>query len=121
MDKVIFLFSCLFRSRYSNYSCCNIHWIMGMVCRFIMVINLFLFGCGCNEFTFLCYGTLYEKNGFIDDKFNFYRCLSAFIIWFICFYLFFRPQNIALNMITQNAITFYLAAISGSICSSGVL
>lgn len=32
IDKVIFLFLACSPSL-SNYSCCNIHWIMGMVCR----------------------------------------------------------------------------------------
>ena len=112
MDKVIFYFL-LVRPRYQTIVAVIFIGLWGWYVGYHGHNYLYL-GAAATSLPFYAMGH-YMKKWLIDDKFNFYRCLSAFIIWFVCFYLFFRPQNIALNMITQNPITFYLAAISGSI------
>lgn len=58
----------------------------------------------------------YLKEWITRESFNMITCLTSFVIWCLTIIVFYRsPQNISLNMVTQNSVTFYIAALTGSI------
>lgn len=56
----------------------------------------------------------YLKQYICNQKFNLYRAIICASIWLISFYFFYKPQNLSLNIINQNLLTFYVTAIAGS-------
>ena len=56
----------------------------------------------------------YCKNFLRQKAFNWKLALFAFVGWLLLFVLFYKQQNISLNIVTQNYLTFYWDAILGS-------
>ena len=58
----------------------------------------------------------YLKNQFKDTTFNQWLWLGMCLLWTITFYWGYEaPQNLSLNLVSQNYFTFYILALSGSI------
>ena len=57
---------------------------------------------------FYCKGYLKKKN------FDYRVFIVSFIIWLLLFLVFNRTQNLSINLIEQNILTFYLDAVAGS-------
>lgn len=57
---------------------------------------------------FYCKGYLKKKN------FDYRVFIVSFIIWLLLFLVFHRTQNLSINLIEQNILTFYLDAVAGS-------
>lgn len=58
---------------------------------------------------------IYGKN-FLKRKNFDYRVLSgSFIVWLILFVCFHSTQNLSINFVEQNILTFYLDAVAGSV------
>lgn len=57
----------------------------------------------------------YLKDKIKQTKFNLWLCLGSLAVWILALVLFYKPQGVALNMVNQNYITFYLDAFLGSI------
>lgn len=56
------------------------------------------------------------KTYLTKPEFNLKSFLALLSLWLILMLLFYKgPQNISINLITQNIISFYIIAISGSI------
>lgn len=77
-------------------------------------MSLLYFGqaCVCLPFYlsgFYCKGYLKKRN------FDFRVLVVSFIIWLLLFLGFHRTQNISMNLIEQNMLTFYLDAVAGSV------
>ena len=67
--------------------------------------------CVCLPFYLLgfnCKGYLKKKN------FDYRVFVVSFIIWLLLFLVFHRTQNLSMNLIEQNILTFYLDAVAGS-------
>lgn len=76
-------------------------------------MSLLYFGqaCVCLPFYlsgFYCKGYLKKKN------FDYRVFIVSFIIWLLLFLVFHRTQNLSINLIEQNILTFYLDAVAGS-------
>ena len=56
---------------------------------------------------FYCKGYLKKKN------FDYRVFIVSFIIWLLLFLVFNRTQNLSINLIEQNILTFYLDAVAG--------
>jgi Zn-dependent protease with chaperone function len=56
------------------------------------------------------------KDRFKREDFNLKYCAVSFFVWLLGFVLICRsPQNVAMNLVSQNYFTFYVIAISGSV------
>lgn len=63
---------------------------------------------------FYCFG-YYFKSFLKKTEINWKWLFAYLVIWISSIYLFFKtPQNISLNLVSQNYITFYITAIAGS-------
>lgn len=76
--------------------------------------SYFYLGQSCLCLPFYLFG-YYSKNILRNEKFNWKIALCALFGWLILLILFYKPQNISLNLVNQNYITFYAEAILGSI------
>lgn len=55
------------------------------------------------------------KKYILDERFSFKRLSVYLFSYFILFFVFYKEQNLSLNLIEQNIVSFYLIAISGSL------
>lgn len=71
---------------------------LGQAC---VCLPFYLLGFYCKEY-------LKKKN------FDYRVFIVSFIIWLLLFLVFHRTQNLSINLIEQNILTFYLDAVAGS-------
>lgn len=91
--------------------------IMGLIGYYIGFYghNYFYLGATATCMPFYAIG-YYLKNIILLKDFNIKRCILFFCIWLLGFIRFYEPQNLSINSVSQNPISFYLTAISGSFC-----
>lgn len=92
-------------------------YIVLTICGIVLSYNHTSFvylGQSCLCLPFYLFG-YYSKNILKRGKFNWLFALWSLLGWLILFVLFYRPQNISLNLVNQNYIAFYAEAILGSI------
>lgn len=75
--------------------------------------SIFYIGQALICFPFYTLGFLL-KQYICKSKFRIWRLIAYVSIWTISFLLFYQPQNLSINLINQNILTFYITATSGS-------
>lgn len=100
------------RLKYRNYI--YAFFVSGGVILAYKHMSLLYLGQACVCLPFYLFG-IYGKN-FLKQKNFDYRVLSgSLIVWLILFVCFHSTQNLSINFVEQNILTFYLDAVAGSV------
>lgn len=101
------------KNKYLYFSIILIVGIIGVLLAYNNHSYLYI-GQACTSLPFYAIGFSLKKY-ILDESFSLKRLLVYLFCYSILFLFFYKKQNLSLNLIEQNIVSFYLIAISGSL------